>query len=165
MNICYGFGLLILLIVGEILMGRALIPARLRLWGGTIDSSRQLFDWYSPSHLIHGIVFYWLTGNVIVSIAIEVAWELLENSPFVINRYRETSSVDYTGDTVINSLSDATCMVLGFYLTSAVPWHAAAGVLVFFELFTLWAIRDNLLLNVIMLIYPFERIKQWQLYK
>ena len=156
------FVILIVMIVGELLMGRKPVPPEMKLWGGTVDGSRQLFDWYSPSHISHGFIFYWLTGSLVAATAIEAAWELLENSPVIIRRYRQTSSVDYAGDTILNSVSDLTCMMAGFCFAEHMPWQATIGIAVFFELFTLWAIRDNLTLNVVMLVHPWRCIKRWQ---
>lgn len=159
--------LIVLLVLawGEIFNGRMLVPHRVKLWGGTEESSRQVLDWYSPSHFIHGLILYALTGSFIAAVIIEAAWELLENSPFIINRYRQTSSADYEGDTVLNSMSDVGCMALGFWLAGEMLPFESVMMALAFELITLVAIRDNLTLNILMLIYPFERIKRWQLDK
>ncbi len=145
------------------------------LWHGAVDSgnSQHLLDWYSPSHLIHGFLFYglgWLlfrsrpTGErLALAVAIESVWELAENSPFVIDRYRTaTMALGYTGDSVINSMSDIACMVAGFLMARRLPLWASIAICVAFELLTLAVIRDNLTLNVLMLVSPVEAIKHWQ---
>ncbi|MEO5366027.1 MAG: DUF2585 family protein [Magnetococcus sp. WYHC-3] len=138
------------------------MPPKLQIWGGTSDSSRMLLDWYSPSHFIHGLIFYALTVNIIISIAIEAAWEVLENTPLVVNRYRQTGSATYEGDTFINSLSDVVCCATGFWFALVMPWWASVATIIFWELTTLYFVRDNLTLNIITLIHPSERIKAWQ---
>ena len=95
--------------------------------------------------------------------ALEAAWEVLENSPVIIERYRAaTMAVGYTGDSVLNSAADIGCMIVGFALARRLPVWATAALAVGFELFTLCAIRDNLTLNVVMLFWPLEAIRQWQ---
>ena len=143
-------------------MGQPLRPPHIKLWGGTKESSQHIFDWYSPSHFIHGLIFYGLTGSVVWAALIEAAWEVIENSPCVIARYRKTASVTYTGDTVLNSMCDTGCMLLGFWYASIASWDISLAVAVMWEIYTALAIRDNLTLNVIMLLHPFERIKAWQ---
>jgi hypothetical protein len=148
---------------------------RIELWHGAVDSgnSQHLFDWYSPSHVIHGFLFYaagWLLlrrvpigWQLVLATAIEAAWELAENSPAVIDRYRTaTIALGYTGDSVINSLADIGCMMAGFALARRLPVAATIALAVMFELVTLWVIRDNLTLNVLMLLWPIEAIRQWQ---
>ncbi len=149
----------------------------IKLWHGEIfssENSQHLTDWYSPSHLVHGILSYALLhlvmGKValgwraITGLAIELAWELGENTDAMINRYRETTiSLGYYGDSVINSLGDIGFMLAGFFLASRLPVWASAALALGIELVAAIAIRDNLTLNAIMLIYPSEAIKQWQL--
>jgi len=145
------------------------------LWHGAIDSgnSQHLSDWYSPSHLIHGFLFYafgWLLlrarpvgERLVIATLIEAAWEIAENSPFVIDRYRTaTIALGYSGDSVLNSLSDIGMMMLGFLLARKLPLWGSIAVCLGFELLTLAVIRDNLTLNVLMLIWPIEAIKIWQ---
>jgi len=145
------------------------------LWHGAIDSgnSQHLLDWYSPSHVIHGFLFYgaaWLLlrrlplrFRLLIAVMIEAGWELLENSPMVIDRYRTaTMALGYTGDSVLNSLSDISCMMIGFAVARTLPVWATIALAMAFELPTLAVIRDNLTLNVLMLLWPVEAIRHWQ---
>lgn len=153
-----------------------------KLWHGVVQSSgnsQHLTDWYSPSHFIHGLIMYFLAwllwvrwglfkGRVAkwalpIAVLVEAAWEIVENTPMVINRYREvTASFGYTGDSIVNSMADIGWMMAGFWLAFRLPWKVSVGIAVFFELLTLWIIRDNLTLNVLMLFWPIEAIRQWQ---
>jgi hypothetical protein len=136
-------------------------------------NSQHIADWYTLSHIIHGFLFYWIGSLVlkgrppgerlILAVAIEAAWEVFENSPMVIDRYREaTIALGYTGDSVINSVSDVAWMALGFAFARRVPVWVTVVVAVAFELLALAVIRDNLTLNVLMLVHPFDAIKVWQ---
>lgn len=170
--------LLLLLTVILLAMGRPPICpcGTVSLWHGTVQSdqnSQQISDWYSFSHVIHGFLFYgllrWLLPRrplwvaLVVAIGVEGAWEILENSPIIIDRYREvTMAFGYSGDSVLNSVSDTLFMMLGFLAASRMRWQATLVLAVAFELFTLWAIRDNLTLNVLMLVSPVEAVKEWQ---
>ena len=142
------------------------------LWHGTVQSD-QISDWYSFSHIIHGFIFYgvlrWIMPDralwvsLVIAIGIEGAWEILENSPLIIDRYREvTMAFGYSGDSVLNSVSDTLFMVGGFLAASRMRWWATVALAVAFELFTLWTIRDNLTLNILMLVAPVEAVKEWQ---
>ena len=160
-------------------MGRSPICpcGRIALWHGAVQSdqnSQQIADWYSLSHIVHGLLFYaagWLalrrwpwTARLVLAVAIESAWEILENSPLIIDRYRSvTMAWGYSGDSILNSLSDIGCMMLGFAIARRLPWWASAVLVVLLELVALVAIRDNLTLNLIMLIAPVEAIRQWQM--
>jgi hypothetical protein len=141
------------------------------------ENSQHLADWYTPSHIIHGFIFYAIGHllrkkwpalfqlGVVVSLAIlvEGAWEVLENSPVIIDRYREvTISWGYAGDSIVNSLADMMWMLFGFLLASRLPWKATLGLALFFEVFVGYMIRDNLALNIMMLTAPLESVKEWQ---
>ena len=159
-------------------MGRPLICTcgEVKLWVGTVngpDNSQHLADWYTPSHIIHGFLFYALGWAVLrrnppgdrllAAILIEAGWELLENSQFIINRYREaTMALGYNGDAVINSLADIGWMMLGFGIARRLPVWATVALALSFELLTLAIIRDNLTLNVVMLVAPVDAISAWQ---
>jgi hypothetical protein len=154
----------------------------IKLWHGVVQSaenSQHIADWYTFSHVIHGLLFYaaahfiWRRWQFLgggptrwalpIAVALEASWELLENSPMIIDRYRAvTVSFGYSGDSILNSMADIGWMVLGFYLASRLPAWASAALAVVFELFTLVMIRDNLTLNVLMLVWPLESIRQWQ---
>jgi uncharacterized protein DUF2585 len=165
-------------------MGRAPICAcgSVKLWWGVVQSSQNsqhIADWYSFSHLIHGLLFYffahilWRRWQLFggkpaiwalpIAVAFEGFWELLENSPLIIERYRAvTVSLGYDGDSVVNSLSDIGFMALGFVIASRLPAWVSVALAIVFELFTLVMIRDNLTLNVLMLAWPLDAVRQWQ---
>lgn len=148
----------------------------IKLWEGGVNTSgnsQHLSDWYTPSHIIHGFLFYgfaWLlfrraplTARLSFAILIEAAWEILENTPMVIDRYRTaTMALGYTGDSILNSAMDTVFMVLGFLAAARLPIWMIVAIAVFFELMTGWIIRDNLALNVVMLIWPVDAIREWQ---
>jgi hypothetical protein len=161
------------------LMGQPLICrcGTVKLWQGDVmsaENSQHLADWYSPSHVIHGLLFYgllWLTARqrsfgprALIALLIESGWEILENSPIIIDRYREaTISLGYRGDSVINSVSDITFMLVGFALAARLPVAASVALAILLELAVGYMIRDNLTLNIIMLIYPIDAIRAWQM--
>ncbi|MHA1549571.1 MAG: DUF2585 domain-containing protein [Alphaproteobacteria bacterium] len=147
-----------------------------KLWHGTVfssETSQHLLDWYSPSHVIHGLIFYaalWLVARrqpagyrLLAAIFVEVSWEVFENTPLIINRYREvTISLDYYGDSVINTVADILAMVAGFILAWRLPVWVSVALVMALEAYVGFMIRDNLALNVIMLVFPMEAIRVWQ---
>lgn len=149
------------------------------LWAGNVHSSensQQLSDWYTPSHIIHGFLIYFLlwilTPNLpiglrlLLAISLECSWEILENSPLIIDRYRAaTASVGYYGDSILNSFSDVIAMVLGFEMARRLPVWTTITLAVLFELVVGFFIHDNLTLNVVMLVHPSKAILDWQMLK
>lgn len=146
------------------------------LWVGAADSpktSQMLADWYSPSHVIHGLAFYgllWLAARrqplgtrFLAALVLELAWELVENSDWAIQRYREaTIAVGYTGDSVLNTLSDAGMMAAGFWLARRLPIWTTIVLALLLEAAALLAVRDNLTLNVWMFLWSNEAVRSWQ---
>ena len=159
-------------------MGQPLICkcGYVKLWHGVVVSSQNsqhLSDWYTPSHIIHGILFFGLftlllrkasiNVRLVLALIVECAWEILENTDMVINRYREsTISLDYFGDSVINSSADILAMVVGFFLASRLPVWASVAIIILFEATTTYLIRDGLTLNILMLVWPMDAVKAWQ---
>ena len=142
------------------------------IWGAGASTSHQLFDWYTGSHIVHGFLFYWLTWpglprwsvdrRGLVAMLVDAAWEVVENTPWVIDRYRDvTVSGDYVGDTVLNSVFDLWAMLVGFWLAAKLPVWLTVALAIAFELGALIAIRDNLALNVLMLLWPVDAIRGW----
>lgn len=162
----------------ELAMGR---PATcrcgtIRLWQNAVPSaenSQQIADWYTPSHIVHGLIFFallrWaaprlvLGARALIALAMEIAWEITENTNWIIDRYREaTIALDYYGDSVLNSVSDMAAMLLGFWLAARLPGWAAVALAVGLELLALAVIRDNLTLNLLMLVWPVQAVRDWQ---
>ncbi len=148
----------------------------IKFWHGQVvssENSQHITDWYTPSHIIHGFLFFgalWLVARrlsfswrLAIATLVEAAWEIVENSDAVIERYRSvTISLDYYGDSVLNVVADISAMILGFWLASKLPVWVTVALILLFEGVTMWIIRDGLALNVLMLLYPLDSVAQWQ---
>ncbi len=148
----------------------------IKLWTSAVvssENSQQLFDPYSFTHITHGIGLFFLLWlfvrqiplrkRFVVAVAIEALWEVVENSAFIIERYRAaTISLNYYGDSVLNTVGDILAMMLGFYIVSKLPWRWSLGLVIVIELLLLYFIRDNLLLNIVMLVHPIPALQAWQ---
>lgn len=147
-----------------------------KLWHGNpgdSETSQHIFDWYTPSHVYHGIIFYallWLfarrtpvSWRFMIAVAIEAAWEVFENSATVIERYRTvTISRDYYGDSVLNTVADIGAMAAGFWLARYLPIWVSIGIILVFETISMIVIRDGLALNILMLVWPLDAVLEWQ---
>ena len=166
-------------LVVEVRLADNIDPAQAKvidLWVGERDSARtsqMLADWYSFSHIVHGLLFYaalWLVAprwpagaRFIAALLIEAGWEVIENTPWVIDRYREaTAALGYTGDSVVNSLADIAMMAIGFLAARKLPLWGSVLLVLVLELVPLFVIRDNLTLNVWMLLWPTDWLRTWQ---
>jgi hypothetical protein len=172
-------GIIVLAALVLLWMGRIPICkcGYVKLWhGGRADSevSQHLADWYTYTHVLHGVIFYFalwaifrdrlsVAARLLLAVGVEAGWEIFENTSFVINRYRTvTISRDYFGDSVINSVGDMLAMTAGFLLAARLPVWATVALLIAIEVWLAFWIRDNLTLNILMLIHPVEAIKHWQ---
>ena len=175
-------GLLLLFVVTAFALrfeGRLWICAcgTIKFWVGNTcssDNSQHFLDPYAFTHVLHGVAFYWIIAwllprlrsewQILVAIALEAAWEIFENTNFVIERYRTaTAALGYTGDTVVNSLGDIVCCLAGFLIAQRLGFRRSLIVFIALELILILWIRDSLLLEILMLISPIEAIKNWQM--
>jgi hypothetical protein len=172
--------LAILLVQAAVLFALGRVPicqcGVVKLWHGDIlssENSQHILDWYSFSHIIHGLLFYFfgrlllpntaVTTRLLLAMALEASWEIFENTSFVIERYRAaTIALNYYGDSILNSVSDALMALLGFVLAYRLPVIATIALALVMEIAAAFWIRDNLTLNVVMLIHPFDAIRGWQ---
>lgn len=149
------------------------VPWSWDIWSS--HNSQHLVDPYLFTHVLHGVAFFgalWLVAGrhvplvwrATIAIVLEAGWEILENSPVVIERYRATTmSLDYYGDSVLNSVSDIGACLFGFWLASRLPWKLSLALFFATEIVLLWWVRDSLLVNILQLLWPIEAIKQWQM--
>jgi hypothetical protein len=149
----------------------------LSLWSWDIWSqhnSQHVIDPYSFTHLLHGVLAFWLISNIFrklpfawqlcIAVVFECCWEMGENSVFIIERYRAaTISLDYFGDSIVNSMSDISFCITGFLVAYRLRFWRSLILFIGTEIMLTWWIHDSLLINIIMLIYPIEAIKTWQM--
>jgi len=149
----------------------------IRAWSGQIcsaDNSQHFLDPYSFTHVLHGFLFFWLIAllarrlsgswQVVLALGIEGAWEVFENTNFIIDRYRsETAALGYNGDTVVNSFGDLVCCLLGFVVARRLGLKRSLVVFLVIEMVLILWIRDSLLFEILMLIVPVDAIRAWQM--
>lgn len=178
----FGFaiaGIVVTVAVVEFLMGRLPLGPdghfgwlETDIWSQ--EQSQRVLDPYSASHLLHGFIFYWFLklvaprasvgARLVAAVGLEAGWEILENSPIIIDRYRAvTIAQGYVGDSVLNSVSDVAMAAIGFLLAWRFPVKASVAVIVATEILMVIFYRDNLTLNIVMLAVPIEAIRQWQM--
>ena len=171
-------GLMAVQVVVLHLLGRVWICAcgTIRFWVGDIHSSelsQQILDWYTPSHVIHGMIFYGILhlflprtpvlARLAIAVGIEVAWEIAENSPWVIEAYRKQAlAAGYTGDSILNSVLDTVAMMTGFAIARLLPWQATVALALLAEVTVGALVHDNLTLNILNFIHRFPAIEAWQ---
>lgn len=148
-----------------------------RVWVGdtcSSQNSQQLFDPYSFTHVLHGFLLFWLIALVFKNLSpsrqlslaaiLEALWEILENTPFIIDRYRaQTAALGYTGDTIVNSLGDLFCAIVGFQVARRLGYVRSLIAFLILEVVLLFWIHDSLLLQILMLIFPVNALKLWQM--
>jgi hypothetical protein len=172
-------GIAILMAMTLLWLGRTPICScgYVKLWHGQVmssENSQHLLDWYTPSHILHGLAFYFglrylaprlsVGWRLVIASVIEAGWEVVENTSWIIDRYRgETAALDYFGDSIINSSADFAAMVVGFLIAMRAPVWVSVALFIAAEVIVGYIIRDGLMLNIIMLLWPLEAIKQWQL--
>jgi len=175
----YALALIMAQVLSLRLMGHPSICAcgYVALWYGNHtgpETSQHLTDWYFFTHVVHGFGFYFLLWLIVprapfalrlaVAFGLEVAWEVVENTPFVIERYRQAALArGYFGDSIVNSVADTFAAILGFVLARVLPRWVSVAVVIAIELFLAYSIRDNLTLNIIQLVYPNDFISRWQM--
>jgi len=152
----------------------------IRPWSGEIwsnQNSQQFTDPYTFTHILHGVLIYallWLIGRkrlpvgarFVAAVVLECGWELFENTDFIIRRYRDVSiSLDYFGDSVFNSIGDICAMMIGYFAASRLPVRITIAGGLLLDLFLLFWFRDSLAVNILMLIYPIEGIRNWQMFR
>lgn len=137
-------------------------------------TSQHFFDPYTFTHVLHGVMFWWIVTAVtprlsagwrlFIATSVEAAWEILENSNFIIEKYREnTASLDYFGDSILNSIGDVVACAIGFAIAQKLGWWRSFAFFLLVEIVLLIWIRDGLLLNILMLVYPLDAVKRWQM--